>query len=230
MRGNLPQDPAYRMRAIRRFPLPDSHVSLSAVLEPGPNAQPALSPRPAPGQSNLPHNRATPHPKPTLTDTPRHHNPPRPQTRPPTPLPDCCATQTAASLRPSTQSLRPSPASTTNPHRQSNTTRDLHALKAHNRRRRQCPLPAIEHQDACTNSFRPKLQPPPQPGVRPQRDPTDQDKTWTLALSELGHRRPAFRDAAHSANHLFARYVSIYQLKTLTEQRINKHYTAFTRR
>jgi hypothetical protein len=34
------------MRAIRRFPLPDSHVSLSAVLEPGPNPQPALPPRP----------------------------------------------------------------------------------------------------------------------------------------------------------------------------------------
>jgi hypothetical protein len=34
------------MRAIRRFPPPDSHVSLSAVLEPGPNPQPAPPPQP----------------------------------------------------------------------------------------------------------------------------------------------------------------------------------------
>jgi hypothetical protein len=218
------------MRAIRRFPLPDSHVSLSAVLEPGPDAQPATPPRTAPATSDLPHNRATPHPKPTLTDTPRHHNPPRSQTRPPTPLPDCCTTQTGASLRPGTQPLRPSPASSTNPHRQSDTTRDLHAPKAHNLRRRQRPLLAIEHQDACTNPSRPKLQPPPQCGVRPPRRPIDQDKTWTLALSELGHRRPAFRDAAHSANHLFSRCAAIYHLKTLTEQGINEHCTVFSRR
>jgi hypothetical protein len=218
------------MRAIRRFPLPDSHVSLSAVLEPGPNAQPALPPRTTPRQSNLPHNRGRPHPKPTPTDTPRHYDPPLPCTGPLTSRPDCCATQTAASLRPNAQSLRPSPASITSPQRQSTKTLDLHAPKAHNRRRRQLPLPAIEHQDASATPSQPKLQPPPQSGVRPPRRPTDQDKTWTLALSELGHRRPTFRDAAHSANHLFARYVSIYQLKTLTEQRINKHYTAFSRR
>jgi hypothetical protein len=64
------------MRAIRRFPPPDSHVSLSAVLEPCPNPQPALPPRPTPGQSNLPQNRGAPQPKPTPTDTPRHHDPP----------------------------------------------------------------------------------------------------------------------------------------------------------
>jgi hypothetical protein len=218
------------MRASRRFPLPDSHVSLSAVLAPGPNPQPALPPRPIPGQSNLPQNQEAPHRKPTLTDTPRHHNPPRPQTRPPTLLPDCRTTQTGASLRPGMQPPSPSPASTTNPHRQSHTTRDLHASKALNRRYRQRPLPAIEHQDACTNSFRPKLQPPPQSSVRPPRRPTDQDNTWTLALSELGHRRPAFRVAVHSANYLFPRCVSIYQLKTLIEQGAHEHYIAFLRR
>jgi hypothetical protein len=226
----LPQVPAYRMRAISRFPPPDSHVSLSAVLEPGPNPQPALPPRPTTGQSNLPQNQRPPHPKPTLTDTPRHHTPPKPQTRPPTPLPDCCATQTGASLRPGTQPPRPLPASTTNPHRQSHTTRDLHAPKAHNRRRRQRPLPAKESQIASASSFRPKLQPPPQSGVRPPRRPIDQDNTWTLALSELGHRRPTFQDAVHSANHLFARCVSIYQPKTLTEQGAHEHYIAFLRR
>jgi hypothetical protein len=226
----LPQEPAYRMRAICCFPLPDSHVSLSAVLEPGPNAQPALPPRPTTAQSNLHHNRGRPHPKPTPTDTPRHHNPPRLRTGPLTWLPDCRTTPTVASLRLGTQPPRPSPTSTTNPQRQSDTTRDLHASKAHNRRRRQRPLPAKESQIDSVSSFRPKLQPPPHYGVRPQRHPIDQDKTWTLALSELGHRRPAFRVAVHSANYLFARCVSIYHLKTLTEQGACEHYLAFSRR
>jgi hypothetical protein len=188
------------MRAIRRFPLPDSHVSLSAVLEPGPDAQPALPPRPTTGQSNLPQNQGAPNPKPSLTDTPQHHNPPRPQTRPPTPLPNCRATQTAASLRPGTQPPRPSPASTTNPHRQSNTTRDLHASKTHNRRRRRSPLPAKESQIASASSFRPKLQSPPQRGVRPPRYPTGQDSVWTLKPLRLGLRRSAFQGAFRSTN------------------------------
>jgi hypothetical protein len=172
----LPQDPAYRMRAFRRFPPTDSHVSLSAVLEPGPNAQLATPPRSTTGQSNLPQNRGAPTPKPSPTDTPRHHTPPRPRTRPPTSLPDCRATPTAASLRPVAQPLKPSPASSTNPHRQSHTTRGLHASKAHNRRRRQRPLPAKESQIASASSFRPKLQPPPQPGVRPQRHQSTRTK------------------------------------------------------
>jgi hypothetical protein len=218
------------MRAICRFPLPDSHVSLSAVLEPCPNPQLATPPRPTTGQSNTPQNRGAPTPKPSPTDTPRHHTPPRPQTRPPTPLPDCRATQTGASLRLGTQPPRPSPASSISLQHQSDTTCDLHASKAHNLRHHRRPLPAIEHQDAPTNSFRPKLQLPPQSGVRPPRYPIDQDKTWTLALSELGHRRPTFRDAAHSANYLFSRCVSIYQLKTLTEQGAHEHYIAFLRR
>jgi hypothetical protein len=218
------------MRAISRFPPPDSHVSLSAVLEPCPNPQPALPPRPTTGQSNLPHNRATPQPKPIPTDTPRHHNPPRPRTKPPTPLPNYRTTQTDASLRPGAQPLKPSPASTTNPHRQSNTTRDLHAPKALNRRGRRSPLPAKERQIASASSFRSKLQPASQSSVRPPRRPIDQDNTWTLALSELGHRRPAFRDAVHSANYLFSRCVSIYQPKALTEQGAHEHYIAFLRR
>jgi hypothetical protein len=218
------------MRAICRFPPPDSHVSLSAVLEPGPNPQPAPPPRPAPGQSNLPQNRGAPHPKPTPTDTPQRHAPPLLRTEPLTSLPDHHATQIIASLRLGTQRPTPSPASTISPQRQSDTTRDLHAPKAHNRRRRQRPLPAKESQIASASSFRPKLQPPPQSSVRPPRHPTDQDKTWTLALSELGHRRPTFQDAIHSANHLFARCVSIYQLKTLTEQEVNEHCTVFSRR
>jgi hypothetical protein len=188
------------MRAICRFPPPDSHVSLSAVLEPGPNAQPALPPRPATAQSNLPQNQRPPQPRPIPTDTPRHHNLPRPQTRPPTPLPDCRTTQTAASLRPSTQSLRPSPASTTNPHRQSNTKRDLHATKAHNRRRRQRPLSANKNPCGSASPSRPKLQPAPQSGVRPQRRPTDQDNAATL--TPLGHwlRHSAFQGALRPAN------------------------------
>jgi hypothetical protein len=147
------------MRAIRRFPPPDSHVSLSAVLAPCPDAQPALPPQPA-----LATKRLTPKPRsaatePTLTDTPRHHNPPRLRTGPLTWLPDCCATQTGASLRPGAQSLNPSPASTTNLHRQSTKTRDLHATKTHNRRHRQHPLPANKRPCASASSFRPKLQP-----------------------------------------------------------------------
>jgi hypothetical protein len=110
----LPHYPTHRMRAISRFPLPDSHVSLSAVLEPGPTAQPAPPPQPTPTTKQL-----TPKPRdaaaePTLTDTPRHHNPPRLRTGPLTWLPDCCATQTGASLRPGAQPLKPSPASITN--------------------------------------------------------------------------------------------------------------------
>jgi hypothetical protein len=188
------------MRAIRRFPPPDSHVSLSAVLEPGPNPQPALPPRPTPGQSNLPQNRRGPQPKPTPTDTPRHHNPPRPQTRPPTPLPDCRATQTGASLRPGPQPSSPSPASTTNPHRQSDKTFDLHAPKAHNRRHQQSPLPAKESQIASASSFRPKLQPPPQRGVRSPRRPIDQDNT--AILTPPGHwiRHSAFQGALRPTN------------------------------
>jgi hypothetical protein len=127
-------------------------------------------------------------------------HPPEIRTGPLTPLPDCCATQTAASLRPSAQSLSPSPASTTSPHRQSHTTRDLHAPKAHNLRRRQRPLPAIEHQDAPTNSFRPKLQPSPQFGVRPPRRPTGQD--YAAPLTPPGHwlRRSAFQGALRPTN------------------------------
>jgi hypothetical protein len=165
------------MRAFCRFPPPDSHVSLSAVLEPGPNAQPALPPRTTPRQSNLPQNQGAPNPKPTPTDTPRHYDPPRLRSGPLTSLTDCRTTPTAASLRPDPQLLRPSPASSTNPHRQSTKTRDLHAPKAHNWRRRQRPLPAIEHQNASTTPSRPKLQPPPQCSVRPPRRSTDQDNT-----------------------------------------------------
>jgi hypothetical protein len=72
----LPHYPTYRMRAISRFPPPDSHVSLSAVLEPGTNPQLATPPRPTTGQSNTPQNRGAPHPKPIPTDTPRHYDPP----------------------------------------------------------------------------------------------------------------------------------------------------------
>jgi hypothetical protein len=188
------------MRAIRRFPLPDSHVSLSAVLEPGPNAQPALPPRTTPRQSNLPHNRGRPHPKPTPTDTPRHYDPPLPCTGPLTSRPDCCATQTAASLRPNAQSLRPSPASITSPQRQSTKTLDLHAPKAHNQRHRQRPLPSREHPIASASSFRSKLQPPPQSGVRPPGRPTDQDSAWTLEPPGLGLRRSAFQGALRPTN------------------------------
>jgi hypothetical protein len=88
VRDSLRQYPTCRMRAIRRFPLPDSHVSLSAVLEPGPNAQPAPPPRPTTGQSNLPQNRGAPTPKPSPTDTPQHHVPPRLRSGPLTSLPD----------------------------------------------------------------------------------------------------------------------------------------------
>jgi hypothetical protein len=188
------------MRAIRCFPLPDSHVSLSAVLEPGPNPQPTPPPRPTTGQSNLPQNRATPHPKPTPTDTPRHHDPPQLRSEPLTSRPDCRTTQTGASLRLGAQPLKPSPASSTNPHRQSNTTRGLHASKAHNRRRRRSPLPVIEHQNAPTSYFRPKLQPPPQSGVRPPGRPTGQDSAWTLEPLRLGLRRSAFQGALRPTN------------------------------
>jgi hypothetical protein len=161
---------------------------------------------------------------------PRHHGAALLRTGPLTWLPDYRTTQTGASLRLGTQPSSPSPASTTNPQRPSNTTRGLHAPKAHNQRHRQSPLPAIEHQDASATPSRPKLQSPPQSGVRPQRHPIDQDNTWTLALSELGHRRPAFRVAVHSANYLFFKVRFDLQLKTLTEQGACKHYLAFSRR
>jgi hypothetical protein len=209
MRGSLPQYPIYRMRAICRFPPPDSHVSLSAVLEPGPNPQTALPPRPTTGQSNLPQNRATPHRKPTPTDTPPHHNPPLLRTGPLTWLPDCRTTQTGASLRLGTQPPRPSPASSISPQRQSNKTFDLHVTKAHNRRRRQRPLPAKESQIASASSFRSKLQPPPQRGVRPPGRPTDQDNAATpkppqlrpkvqpsSLLDERSQHRPTGQDSA----------------------------------
>jgi hypothetical protein len=130
-------------------------------------------------------------------------------------------------LRLSAQSLSPSPASTTNPHRQSNTTRDLHAPKAHNLRHRKRPLPTKESQIASPSSFRPKLQPSPQCGVRSPRHPTDQDSAWTLKPPGPWLRRPTFRDAVHSANHLFARCAATYQPEILTEQGINEHCTVF---
>jgi hypothetical protein len=188
------------MRAFRRFPLPDSHVSLSAVLAPGPNPRLAPPPRPTTGQSNLPQNRGAPQPKPTLTDTPPHHNPPRLRTGPLTWLPDCCATQTGASLRPSAQSLNPSPASTTNLHRQSTKTRDLHATKTHNRRHRQHPLPANKRPCASASSFRPKLQLPSQRGVRPPRYPTDQDRATPLTPPGHWIRHSAFQGALRPTN------------------------------
>jgi hypothetical protein len=139
-------------------------------------------------------------PEPPLTDTPRHHGAALLRTGPLTWLPDYRTTQTGASLRLGAQSLRPSPASTTNPHRQSHTTRDLHAPKAHNLRRRRSPLPAREHQIASASSFRPKLQPSPQSGVRPPGRPTGQDSAWTLEPLRLGLRRSAFQSAVHSTN------------------------------
>jgi hypothetical protein len=188
------------MRAICRFPLPDSHVSLSAVLAPGPNARPAPPPRPAPGQSNLPQNRGAPQPRPIPTDTSRHHNPPLLRSGPLTSLADHHATQTGASLRPGPQSLSPSPASSTNSHWQSAKTRALHAPKAHNRRRRRSPLPAKESQIASASSFRPELQSAPQRGVRPPRRPTDQDNTSTLKPPGHWLRRSAFQGALRSTN------------------------------
>jgi hypothetical protein len=92
------------MRAFRRFPPPDSHVSLSAVLEPGPNPQPAPPPRPTTGQSNLPQNRGAPHRKPISTDTPRHQDPPQLRSGPLTSLADKPPLRTlsapSSSLRP----------------------------------------------------------------------------------------------------------------------------------
>jgi hypothetical protein len=188
------------MRAIYRFPLPDSHVSLSAVLEPGPNAQTATPPRPATAQSNLPQNRGRPQPRPIPTDMPRHHDPPRLRSEPLTSLadkprhPNRCEFETWPAVSETLTRLK------YNPHRQSHKTSDLHAPKAHNRRRRQRPLPAIEHQDAPTNSFRPKLQPPLQSGVRPPRYPTDQD--YAATLTPPGHwiRHSAFQGALRPAN------------------------------
>jgi hypothetical protein len=78
MRGNLPQDPAYRMRAIRRFPPPDSHVSLSAVLEPGPDAQTTTPPHNPPRrQATYPKNkgrRTGNQLRPTRPGTTSHHD------------------------------------------------------------------------------------------------------------------------------------------------------------
>jgi hypothetical protein len=62
------------MRAISRFPPPDSHVSLSAVLEPGPNPQPAPPPRPAPATKQL-----TPQPSDAAPEANSDRHAPTPQ-------------------------------------------------------------------------------------------------------------------------------------------------------
>jgi hypothetical protein len=217
------------MRAIRRFPLPDSHVSLSAVLEPGPNAQPALPPRTTPATKQL---------TPKLRATAPETNPDR---HAPTPQPTATANR-ATNL------------ATRLPHHPNRCEfESWHAASKALTRFNHQPTPPIAHD---TRTSRPestqpatppapancerkpnrlcKLFPPQAPASAPMRrstsKATDQDKTWTLALSELGHRRPAFRVAVHSANYLFARCVSIYQLKTLTEQGAHEHYIAFLRR
>jgi hypothetical protein len=234
LRGGCGVEPASRVKPQCAF-LRRSQRRQPRQVEAGVSTAPRCSnhhatPQPAPATSDLPQKQGPPHRKPTPTDTPHLHDPPLLRTGPLTWLPDYRTIQTGASLRLGTQPPRPSPASITNPHRQSHTTRDLHASKAHNRRRRRSPLPAKESQIASASSFRPKLQPASQSSVRPPRHPIDQDKTWTLVLSELGHRRPAFRVAVHSANHLFSRCVATHQLKTLTEQGSYEHYTAFSRR
>jgi hypothetical protein len=65
------------MREISCFPPPDSHVSLSAVLEPCPNPQPAPPPRTAPATKQL-----TPKPWSAAPETnpDRHTSTPRPTT------------------------------------------------------------------------------------------------------------------------------------------------------
>jgi hypothetical protein len=219
------------MRAICRFPPPDSHVSLSAVLEPGPNPQTALPPRTATAQSNLPHNRATPHPKPTPTDTPRHHDPPLLRNKSLTSLadkprhPNRCEFEawhaTSETLTHFNHQPTPPVNQDTRPSRHENT---LLATP-----------PAPTTCERKPNRLR-ELFPPQAPASAPKAafDPkasqSTRTKPWTLALSELGHRRPTFQDAVHSANHLFARCGSIYQLKTLTEQGACEHYLAFSRR
>jgi hypothetical protein len=188
------------MRAIRRFPLPDSHVSLSAVLEPGPNAQPAPPPRPTTGQSNLPHNQGPSHPKPTLTDTPRHYDPPLPRTRPLTSLadkphhPNRCEFETwrATSTPPTRFNHQPTPpiAHDTRPSRHKSTQLTSP------------PEPTTNEQKPVRlrKFFRPKLQPPPQSGVRPPRHPIDQDNAATPKPLRLGLRRSAFQGAVRPAN------------------------------
>jgi hypothetical protein len=216
----LPQDPAYRMRAICRFPPPDSHVSLSAVLAPGPNAQLATPPRPTTGQSNLPQNREAPQPKPTPIDTPRHHNPPRPQTRPPTLLPDCRTTQTVTSLRPGTQPLRPSPASSTSPHRQSAKTRDLHA-PSKSTQSATPPAPAICERKP--NRLR-ELFPPQAPASAPIR------RSTSKAPNRPGQHCDPDTARVLAPTLCFSTCAATYQLKTLTEQGACEHYLAFSRR
>jgi hypothetical protein len=53
VRDNTPQHSTYQMRVVCHFPPPDSHVSLSAVLEPGPNPQPAPPLQPTPTTKQL---------------------------------------------------------------------------------------------------------------------------------------------------------------------------------
>jgi hypothetical protein len=238
------------MRAIYRFPPPDSHVSLSAVLEPGPNPQPATPPRTAPGQSNLPQNRGAPTPKPSPTDTPRHHTPPRPRTRPPTPLPDCRATPTAASLRLGAQSPRPSPASSTT-HTANRTRHAIFTPRKHIigatararylRKNARSPPQALS---APSSSLRPNPAFAPKAANRPgQCRDAEIATTATQSPAFIPTRRtistspnrPGLRLDTETARTLaptlcFSRCAAICQLETLTEQGINEHCTVFSRR
>jgi hypothetical protein len=215
------------MRAISRFPPPDSHVSLSAVLEPGPNARPALPPRPTTAQSNLPHNRGPPHRKPTPTDTPRDHNPPRLRSEPLTSLADKprhlnhCEFETwyAASKALTRFKHQPTPpiAHDTRPSRSESTQSAMP------------PAPATCERKP--NRLR-ELFPPQAPASAPTRRSTSKVPNRPGQHLDIGpvgtwSPTPCFSSAVHSANYLFSRCVSIYQLKTLTEQGINEHCIVF---
>jgi hypothetical protein len=207
------------MRAIRRFPLLDSHVSLSAVLEPGPDARLALPLRTAPRQSNLPQNQGAPHPKPIPTDMPRHHDPPRLRSEPLTSLADkprhpnrcefetwCAASQALTHLEhqptaPIEHDTRPSRPENTQP----------------------APPPDPTTDEQTPDRLR-KLFPPQAPAS---------DAMWcstSKAPNRPGQRCDLDTARALAPTLCFSRCAATRQLKTLTEQGACEHYLAFSRR
>jgi hypothetical protein len=83
--------------------------------------------------------------------------------------------------------------STTSPQRQSAQWLNLHVTQAHNQRRHQRPLPAMEHQGEPASSSLPELQLSPHYGLRPAKRPTSHDNAAMLktAYSSRPKLQPA---------------------------------------
>jgi hypothetical protein len=207
------------MREISCFPPPDSHVSLSAVLEPGPNARPAPPPQPAPTTKQL-----TPKPwyAAAKTNPDRHATASHPteatnETANPATIlprhPNRCefATRHAASKALTRFKHQPTPP----------IGHDTRPTRPKSTQTASLPEPTTDEQ---TPDRLRKLFPPQAPASAPMQ------RTSSKAPNRPGLRLDTGTARTRAPTLCFSRCAATYQLKTLTEQGACEHYLAFSRR